>query len=560
MDRFTGMNKTLGFPAVPTPDLGDDDDRPSDATRLLCAAAHLRPDWDKQIRSKLRQGWREIVRQIAPRWLKELLQARDEKAKLSQAATVADGTKRDPQKFVPLGLDYARWVHRRVLAKELRPVPSHGFDLAEVALSCAQAIRLGRQRRVLMFMAWIVAGLCWWGIGVDWALLTLLVGIWAVCLSDRLVSQRLLREVMAPEADGGRSPQRLSARYDGTVQRMHGLEGQPVIPYEQQIRPGQVRYHFLGAGKSWPERNIGIDVMAPPQKDGEGQNSRNAVSPAELRLLPSANHLLADGKPGAGVDPFTPDDLLRHVESELTRAVSPDRDFHPANRQDVFSMATINSDRWANITDDEWAGLVSLAHDGTKAMRAFSAPKIARRALCARMVSWDGEILAFVFVTFSYENHFLRVIVRPQVVNPIHPALYAAWPQSKRTGWRFIGRSMLLALADTGVTLKRLIKPRRARARRPADDQKQAVVSLREFYARRHIDDMLQYDDARRYITMMQNRAFSAIEDFLLDHNVDTQEFRAQIIVIQNSGIINNSGQMSGIQNQPGAIGSQQQT
>ncbi|AKH83270.1 hypothetical protein AA958_14715 [Streptomyces sp. CNQ-509] len=266
VDRFTGMNKTLGFPAVPTPDLGDDDDGPSDATRLLCAAAHLRPEWDKQIKSKLRQGWRGIVRQIAPRWIKELLQERDEKAKLSQAETLADGTKKDPQKIVPLGLDYARWVHCRVLAKELRPVPSHGFDLAEVALSCAQAIRLGRQRRVLMLMAWIVAGLCWWRIGVDWALLTLLVGIWAVCLSDRLVSQRLLRDVMAREADGGRSPQRLSAAHDGAVQRMHGMEGQPVIPYEQQIRPGQVRYHFLGAGKPWYERNIGIDVMAPTRQ------------------------------------------------------------------------------------------------------------------------------------------------------------------------------------------------------------------------------------------------------------------------------------------------------
>ncbi|MFJ2262348.1 hypothetical protein ACIOKD_29165 [Streptomyces sp. NPDC087844] len=68
-------------------------------------------------------------------------------------------------------------------------------------------------------------------------------------------------------------------------------------------------------------------------------------------------------------------------------------------------------------------------------------------------------------------------------------------------------------------------------------------------YSRRHINDMLQYDDARRYITMMQGRVLAAVEGFLVDHNVDTQEYQAQITVIQNSG------SMSNVQNQPGAFG-----
>jgi hypothetical protein len=75
---------------------------------------------------------------------------------------------------------------------------------------------------------------------------------------------------------------------------------------------------------------------------------------------------------------------------------------------------------------------------------------------------------------------------------------------------------------------------------------------------------MLQYDDARRYIEMMQGRVFAAVEDFLIDHNVDTKAYEAQLTVILNNGVINNSGivnsgQMSGVQNQPGAMGSQQQ-
>jgi len=41
--------------------------------------------------------------------------------------------------------------------KRRRPVPSHGFDLAEVALGCAQAIRLGWRRQAIMLLAWLTA-------------------------------------------------------------------------------------------------------------------------------------------------------------------------------------------------------------------------------------------------------------------------------------------------------------------------------------------------------------------------------------------------------------------
>lgn len=559
-DHFTGVPKTLGVPAVPMHGAGGTPNGPSDATRLLCAAAHLRPEWDKQIRVVLRAGWGEFVKQTAPKWVQELLRLRKERSELEKtAAGEFEGSKKDPQHPVVLGLDYARWVHKRVLAKRQRPVPSHGFDLSEVALSCAQAIRLGWRRQVIMLLAWLTAVLCWWWAGAGWALGTLLLGIWVACLSDRLTSQRLLREVMGLEEGGQHGPRRLFGRHDEAVQRVHGLEGQPVIPYEQEIRPGTVRYHFLGAGKVWYESNIGIDVMPVQRGSVNDQEPWGDGSAAPLRLLPSADRLLAGGDPGTGVRRFSPDDLLQHLESELTRARRPDRAFHPDNRQDVFAVATVSSERWPKLTEEQWASMVALAHDGVRSSRAYAAPKIARRALCARMVSWDGEVLGFVFVIASYENHYLRVIVRPQVVNPVHPALLAAVPQARRTGRRLLGRSMLLAVVDTGVVLKRVVKPRPSRARRPVEDRKQPVVSLREVYSRRHIDDMLQYDDARRYIAMMQGRVFAAVEGFLVDHNIDTQEYRAQITVIQNSGIIN-SGEMSGVQNQPGAVGSQQRT
>ncbi|WP_189592487.1 hypothetical protein [Streptomyces massasporeus] len=71
------------------------------------------------------------------------------------------------------------------------------------------------------------------------------------------------------------------------------------------------------------------------------------------------------------------------------------------------------------------------------------------------------------------------------------------------------------------------------------------------------MDDMLQYDDARRYIEMMQRRIFDSVERFLVDHNVDVGSYVQQTtVILQNSGVIN-YGEMGSVQNQPGAVGSQ---
>ena len=563
---FTAPEQLRGFPAVPVPgpkgSFDAADSGSSDATRLLCAAAHLRPEWDQRIAAERAALTDTLIKKHGPGWLQRGHERRRDKAAREKAADAdaLGAPTRAKEQFVPLGADYARWVRTRVLAPHY-PVPSHGFDLAQVAAHCGQSLRLTRNRRALVALAAVLGALWWHWQGVTFAPVVLALGCWLAYYGERVWSQRLLRRALGQDADRWRELPRLSARHDKTVRRVHALEGQPVIPYQQDLRPGAVRYHFLGAGRVWFESGIGIDVMSPPPRSGEGrQQDHEAIT----RLLPNADRIMAAGEPGTGIRPFTPDDLLAHVGKELARPIAPDRVFHPDNRQDVFPVATIGAKRWPRLAHEQWAQLVTLAHDGVRATGAHQAPKVARRYLCARMVSWDGELVACVFVSFSYENHYLRVIVRPQVVNPVHPALTGAWGQADRAGWRFHVRSLLLAGADSAVATWHLVKPRPSRARRPAQDLKQPVVSVREVYSARYIDDMLQYDDARRYIEMMQGRVFAAVEDFLIDHNVDTKAYEAQLTVILNNGVINNSGivnsgQMSGVQNQPGAMGSQQQ-
>jgi hypothetical protein len=173
------------------------------------------------------------------------------------------------------------------------------------------------------------------------------------------------------------------------------------------------------------------------------------------------------------------------------------------------------------------------------------------------MVSWDGELVASVFIGVAYENHFLRVIFRPQVLNPVHPAITAARSQAQHVGAAFHRQALRLAALDTAAALRGALGSPAGARRTPDMDTGQAAVSLREIYSSRFMDDMLQYDDARRYIMMMQRRAFSAVYSFLDSHNVDTTAFRAQTNVILNTGVMN-TGEMSNVQNQPGATGSGQ--
>ncbi|NGO07526.1 hypothetical protein G5C60_07615 [Streptomyces sp. HC44] len=382
-----------------------------------------------------------------------------------------------------------------------------------------------------------------------------LSGLWAAFYTDRVLAQRRLHELIhvGGSATWGAEVPR---RFRSAAERIRDGAYGEVVPYQNQIRAAGAKYHFVGAGKVWFETQIGIDVM-PAKSEDENGDQGSADGNSRLRSLPSVEELLAGSRPGEGVVRFTPDDLHAHVARELQRPIDPLPDFHPDSAQEVFGVAAVAAERWVTLTPELWEGLVTLARDGVRAVDAQRAPKVARRFLCVRMTSWDGELVASLFVGFAYENHYLRVVVRPHVVNPIHPRLRKAETEAAPVSWSRRRRTAYLAAVDAGWVLVRLFKRPKNDEQSPAQDPGKGPVSLREVYSTRYMDDMLQYDDARRYIDMMQGRVLAAVEGFLVDHNVDTVAYREQITVVLNNGIIN-TGEMSNVQNQPGAVGSQQ--
>ncbi|NGO69287.1 hypothetical protein [Streptomyces boncukensis] len=537
----------------------------TDPTRLLCAAAYLRPNRAAEFADKLKAWRRKKAKELGDKFTpKSMRERRLERLTKREAAKEKSALERlekldedEPterkQPRVLVGHEYVRWVRRRV-ADQGRPVPSHGFDLETVLTTCAQAEQLLWLRRTLMVMACALSALLLLTPIAYLAPLAVVLGLCAAFFTDRLLAQRRLHALIrADKAKVWHAA--VPRRFRDTVDRIRDAVHGEVVPYRNQVRSTGSKYHFVGAGKVWYETQIGFDVVAA--KPSEGSDAGSEDGDGHSKVLPGAKELLTGAMPEGEVIQFTPDDLHAHVTQELQRAVDPRPDFHPESRQEVFGVAALAAERWDSLTPERWAGLVTLAREGALAAGAQHAPTVARRFLCARTTSWDDELIASVFVGFSYENHYLRVVVRPHVVNPLHPEIRAAERTAMSRGWKWRRRMAYLAVVDTAWFVARLFKRGKESERNPAGDPGKGPVSLREIYSTRYMDDMLQYDDARRYIEMMQGRVLSAVEGFLEEHNVDTGAYREQMTVVLNNGVIN-TGEMSNVQNQPGAVGSRQ--
>ncbi|MFF4312429.1 hypothetical protein [Streptomyces sp. NPDC001507] len=516
----------------------------SDVTGWFCAAPYLRDDHAERLARLISR-----YATVAPRMAWIFVTRRDrEKRERALKAVVEDLRPVDSQWPVFLGHDYVRWVRRRVARGH--PVPPHGFHLTPVLQSAATAESLTLLRRALLVAVLAGAAVTGWATGFALVLPLLAGGAWTVCYADRVYAYVRFRRTCWT----ARRPAR-DLRWWIGPRRRRVLRREPperdglVVPYALRLRGGTEPLHNLvGAGTLWSDNAIGMDVMAADDQD----TLRNETEEEKIvrRTFRSVEEIM-HGTAGRTFADFTPDELHRHVAVELTKLLDSRPAYHPDNRLDVFDIAAVSAERWDDITDAEWDSLLVLARQGTGTDGASAAPKEARRMLCARIVSWDGELVAALYVSFAYEHHFLRITLRAQVINPIHPTLRTAVKDTQRGGGGWHARTVLNALLDVFAFLNRLRAP--LHSRRPPMDPGKGPVSLREVYSSHFMDDMLQYDDARRYVDWMQRCVFRAALGFLKDHNVDISAFVQQATyILQNSGVIN-SGVMGDVQNQPGA-------
>ncbi|MFF3373644.1 hypothetical protein ACFYXF_11940 [Streptomyces sp. NPDC002680] len=513
----------------------------SDTTNWLCAAAYLRDDHAGAL-AKLASTHAVVVPRVA--WILLTRRDRDKRDKALRAVS-QNLPPKDTQWPVHLGHAYVRWVRRRV--GHGRPVPPHGFHLTPVLQSAASAEKLTILRRTLLLGVLATAVVTGVAAGFGPALLVLLGGTWAVCYADRLLAYVAFRRARWTEGRGERDLRWWIGPWRRRMLRRDPRERDGlVVPYTLRLRDeGQAVHHLVGAGTVWFEEAIGIDVTSAAGK--EALKDETEEEKIVRQAFRSVDEILSDTA-GQGVVAFTPDELHRHVADEMQRLIDHRPSHHPANRLDVFDVAAVAAERWDDITDKEWDSLLVLARRGTGAAGASSTTKESRRLLCTRIVSWDGELVAALYVSFAYEHHFLRITIRAQVLHPMHPTLRTGVKAAERGGAGWHARTSLNALLDVFALLNRLRAPLRS-SRAPMDPG-HGPVSLREVYSSRYMDDMLQYDDARRHVDWMQRCVFRAALGFLQEHNVDISAFLQQATyILQNTGVIN-SGVMGDVQNQ----------
>ncbi|MFJ5122270.1 hypothetical protein [Kitasatospora sp. NPDC088548] len=387
-------------------------------------------------------------------------------------------------------------------------------------------------------------------VSVEWAIGLAVAGMWLAFYLDRLAAQQLLYRMRPSEFMAGRSP-----RPAGATHFMGRRLQSWALPYNREWRGKSVpKEHFIGAGRLiWSTASIGIDVepapKRPPEQPEQDEGTETTRIPVQMEKLAES------GQQGTATAfrNFTVEELHDFVAGRLIDPAPSHAPGHPFANIEVLGVAAVSSNRWGALDDPTWQSMESLAAgrpDGGPG------PYVARRYLWTRIVSWGGEMAASILVNFAYESGFLRVTVRPHLMAPLNSTLAASASPLPPLSWRWQRTAWLQALGDLFTAANRLISARVAPPK-PALDQG-GPVSLRETYSTRYIDEMHMYEDARRYVQMMQRRVFDTVEAFLGNHQIDTRSYQAQATAIYNFGVMAGGDITGNIQNAPGASGTSQ--
>ncbi|MFG2007184.1 hypothetical protein ACGFNU_49345 [Spirillospora sp. NPDC048911] len=188
----------------------------------------------------------------------------------------------------------------------------------------------------------------------------------------------------------------------------------------------------------------------------------------------------------------------------------------------------------------------------------------ARHYLVCTVVSWDGDLVALVFVHMSLQGRTLYLEFVPQELRPPQD-LYNVIEEPGGTGGRALLSAIVRSLEEfpfrvfdlwrlvlvPAVLCKALLAWRgpEPSIRRAVDIG--ARASAREnatgldhdnSSAWDHDEDEFQTTDVVRSIKIIQRRLLSTVEDFLGAHKVDTSEFRDYAMTIIKGGIVNMGG------------------
>jgi hypothetical protein len=153
-----------------------------------------------------------------------------------------------------------------------------------------------------------------------------------------------------------------------------------------------------------------------------------------------------------------------------------------------------------------------------------------RHYIRATSSSFDGQLVVSVYVNVVLQGHYVRVLMRPYVLQPLAFDLVTAYDLAS---WN----PLILAYYGIMVTIRGYLNLA-ARIGRGNDGTGQGrrakpawagLRSTRESYARPYVNNIHQAEDSSRVVQVLQEKIFSATMDYLRKRNIDIEDYQRQI-------------------------------
>ena len=333
---------------------------------------------------------------------------------------------------------------------------------------------------------------------------------------------------------------------------------------------------YSGNGHAGNGHNGDGSDRREPDPDGFDHSAATPAVSGPVRVYYGRNGIIGSGLPlgplrltvplekpldaSQDVEPFSTSDLMGTISRHLLSQSAGDGQVHGYAYKPLaangtgplphepghFSYALPNLDVTSVILSpipepDQ------LPHSPVSVIRLLQR-KSGLRQTRASTSSWDGQLVASVYVNVALQGHSLRVIMRPFVLPPLVFDLKAA---DDLASWN---PPTLLFLA-TSVTVRgfknvagKLSRGRagagKADGARPA---KSGLRSTRESYARPYVNNIHQQEDSERAIRVIEQKVFTCTMEYLRKHNIDIEDYERQIQnVVQSYTIMGDGNIMSG--------------
>ncbi|MEU8350648.1 hypothetical protein [Streptomyces sp. NPDC048845] len=403
-------------------------------------------------------------------------------------------------------------------------LPSYGFDLGPVVAHSLRAhrIRLVRRLVVLIVLAvivvWLPYGALVWGsaVALAWVLgpsgggwiAAALAAPWVFALLADLSAEPRLQLLVLPPI------------VYVALAVVYALDHAVALAAGSALRRSADPGNGLPLIGPFAARRITAITNRPdaglPYDDkgrfvGAGRDVRDAV---DIRLA------LRSEQPGQRPRPPGAAALLEHIGGELSALGGE-------GGHGTGSLPGISVARVVAMPADSWLERVRA---GAPAAEPPGGARSSgeREHLLAQCVSRHGQLVVSLFVHTAFQGGQLRLVLRPQVMAPLHPALVPAG----QTGLSAVTGIRGAAVLGYDVWTRM----RKAGFRGSAVPQSEAEpVSLRERFALPEVTDLHQRDDADQYVVLMRWCVLRATESFLEEHGVLAETFSDEAQTVINN-------------------------